>query len=445
MTPEIGAHVVTLVGLDGAEHPLLAESQPMTIRTASLDSGMVVVTEAMSDVASASVGFWVGTGGRDEPDGEAGASHFLEHLLFKGTESRSARNIAEAVDAVGGEMNAFTTREYTGFYVRLLADKLDLGLDVLCDIMSRPALRPGEVDAERHVILEEILMHADEPDDLVHELSSESLFPGHPLGRDVLGDEASVCAMGPDQIRAFFDHHYRPGNMVVSVAGHLDHDLVVEGLASRLPETGGGQRPVRVEPSSELRPLVVDSRPTEQAHLVVAMRSPGRDNAMRHALDVVNHVLGGGLSSRLFQEIRERRGLAYSVFSDRVAYDDCGALSVYVGTAPGKVPEVLSLLREELDRMVADGITPAELALAKGYLRAQSLLALEDSAARMSRIGRSQLLHGEVLVVEELVARMEAVTLEDVHRAADLVLGGSRTLAVVGPFSVEDLDEIQVG
>jgi predicted Zn-dependent peptidase len=440
VTPVIGVPVATPAALGGAEHPLLTEGNSMSIRTAYLDSGLVVVTEAMSDVASVSVGFWVGTGGRDEPDDEAGASHFLEHLLFKGTESRSARDIAEAVDAVGGEMNAFTTREYTGFYVRLLADELDLGLDVLCDIMSRPALRPPEVDAERHVILEEILMHADEPDDLVHELSSESLFPGHPLGRDVLGDEASVCAMEPDQIREFFENHYRPGNMVVSVAGRLDHDRVVEGLAARLPETGGGRRPVRVAPSSEVRALVVDSRSTEQAHLVVAMRSPRREDPMRHALDVVNHVLGGGLSSRLFQEIRERRGLAYSVFSDRVAYDDCGALSVYVGTAPGKVSEVLGLLREELDRMAADGVTVAELALAKGYLRAQSLLALEDSAARMSRIGRSQLLHGEVLAVEELVARMEAVTLEDVHQAAGLVLGGSRTLAVVGPFGTEDFE-----
>lgn len=394
----------------------------------------------MGEVASVSVGFWVGTGGRDEPDSEAGASHFLEHLLFKGTPTRSAREIAEAVDAVGGEMNAFTTREYTAFYVRLLAADLELGLDVLCDIMSQPALRPSEVDAERQVILEEILMHADEPDDLVHELSSESLFPGHPLGRDVLGTEASVCAMDPDDIRAFFDHHYRPANMVVSVAGHLDHDLVVDALARRLPGQVGGQRPQREAPIGEPRPLVVDSRPTEQAHLVMATRSPARDHRLRHALDVVNHTLGGGLSSRLFQEIRERRGLAYSVFSDRVAYDDSGAMSVYVGTAPGKVAEVLELVRAEIDRMADKGVTEAELALAKGYLRAQTLLALEDSAARMSRIGRSQLVHGEVLAVEDLLARMDAVSIDDVGEAAGLVLGGPRSLAVVGPFAEADFE-----
>lgn len=411
----------------------------MSIDTAILDTGLVVVTEAMRDASSMCVGFWVGTGGRDEGSSEAGASHFLEHLLFKGTAGRSARDIAESVDAVGGEMNAFTTREYTAFYVRLLAEAADLGLDVLCDIMSAPAFRPAEVDAERQVILEEILMHADEPDDLVHELSSESLFPGHSLGRDVLGDPSSVSAMSPEQIREFFEHHYRPANMVVSVAGCLDHHAVVEGLAKRLPRGRGGRRPLRVAPSGEVRPLVVHSTPTEQAHLVVAMRSPGRDDRARHALDVLNHVLGGGLSSRLFQEIRERRGLAYSVFSDRVTYEECGALSVYVGTAPGKVHEVLAILRDQLDRMATEGITAAELALAKGYLRAQSLLSLEDSSARMSRIGRSQLLHGEVLAVEKLVARVEAVTLADVAEVAATVLGGVRTLAVVGPLGEDDL------
>lgn len=288
-------------------------------------------------------------------------------------------------------------------------------------------------------------MHADEPDDLAHELSSESLFPGHPLGREVLGTDASVCAMGAPAIRSFFERHYLPGNMVVSAAGRLHHTQVVDGLARRFSAVGGGTRPVRQAPSGEARALVVEHRDTEQAHLVVAMRSPGRGHPLRHALDVVNHVLGGGLSSRLFQEIRERRGLAYSVFSDRVVYDDAGALSVYVGTAPGKVPEVLGLLRDELDAMTADGVTEAELAVAKGYLRAQSLLALDDSASRMSRIGRSQLVHGEVLAIDELLARVAAVSMDDVREAARLVLGGPRALAVVGPFTEADFDSSQIG
>ncbi|MGH9062806.1 MAG: M16 family metallopeptidase [Acidimicrobiales bacterium] len=415
------------------------------IRTDGLAGGITLVTEAMGDVASACVGFWVGTGGRDEAPEAAGASHFLEHVLFKGTPTWSARAIAEAVDAVGGEMNAFTAREYTGFYVRLLAHDLDLGLDILCDIMSAPALRPEEVDAERQVILEEILMHADEPADLVHETSAAALFPGHPLGRDVLGTETSVGAMGVDDIRAFFDHHYRPANMVVSVAGRIDHDSVAEGLARRLAGRAGGERPVREPPGEDLGPLVVTSRPTEQAHLVVAVRGPARHDKLRFPLDVLNHVLGGGLSSRLFQEIREQRGLAYSVYSDRVAYDDAGVLSVYVGTAPAKVHEVLALVRDELDELVSDGVTEAELGVAKGYLRAQTLLALEDSGARMSRIGRSQLVHGEVLSVDELVARVEAVTLDDVLVAARQVLGGPRSLAVVGPFGEADFDPDMVG
>jgi len=410
------------------------------IRTDRLPSGLTLVTESMAEARSVCIGFWVGTGSRDESDDLAGASHFLEHLLFKGTDTRSATAIAEAVDEVGGDFNAFTTKEYTSFYIRLLAEHVELGLDILSDIMWRPALRGTDLDAERQVIMDEILMHADEPADEAAEQSSALLFPGHPLGREVLGTEASVDAMTPDRIRAFFESHYLPGNMVVAVAGDLDHGQVADGLMARVGPALGGATPERRSPSDAVEPLRVTRRSTEQAHVVLATRSVDRNDPSRYALAVLNHVLGGGLSSRLFQEIRERRGLAYSVWSERVAYHDAGFLSVGLGTAPEHVPEVLRIVTDQLAALGADGVTDRELAIAKGNLRAETLLACEDSGARMSRLGAGQLLHGEVLTVDEVLARVEAVTSEDVHAAARAVAGAPRTLSVVGPFDESEFD-----
>ncbi len=409
------------------------------IRTSQLACGLRLVTEAMPDVRSVTAGFWVGTGSRDEGPGEIGASHFLEHLLFKGTPTRTARAIAEAVDGVGGDMNAFTTKEYTAFYVRLLAEHLDLGLDVLCDIMWSPALRPDELEAERQVILEEILMHGDEPADLVYDRFAAALFPGHPLGREVLGTPDSVEAMATGDVRRFFGEHYRPVNIVAAAAGAVDHDQVAAGIEARFAGAAGGAPPRRTPPNGQREPSVVVSRSTEQAHLVVGVRGPDRHDQDRWPLAALDHVLGGGVSSRLFQEIRERRGLAYSVYSDRVAYEDTGLLAVYVGTTPSRVRDVLELVNVELDRLVADGITAHELDLARGHLRAETLLALEDSAARMSRIGRSLLLHHEVLTVDELLARIDAVTIDQVAAAARRVLGAPRTVVVLGPFGDGDL------
>ncbi len=410
------------------------------IRTETLPSGLALVTERMDDARSVCIGFWVGTGSRDEASGEAGASHFLEHLLFKGTAERSPSAIAEAVDEVGGDFNAFTTKEYTSFYIRLLAEHLPLGLDILSDIMWRPALRPTDLDAERLVILDEILMHADEPSDEAAEQSSAALFPGHPLGREVLGSHDSVAAMTVGRIREFFALHYRPGNIVVAVAGDLDHRAVAEGLEARFAGQAGGATPVRQPPGDEVEPLRVVRRATEQAHLVLASRSVNRTDPRRYALAVLNHVLGGGLSSRLFQEIRERRGLAYSVWSERVAYHDAGTLSVGMGTAPEHVPEVLDIVVSELAVLGTDGITERELAIAKGNLRAETLLACEDSGARMSRIGASLLLHGEILSIDEVLARVEALTLEEIHAAAKELVAAPRTLTVVGPFDGSDFD-----
>jgi len=406
------------------------------IESTTLDSGLTVVTERIPWVRSVSAGFWVGTGSRDEGEGLFGASHFLEHLLFKGTATRTARRIAEDIDAVGGDMNAFTTKEYTAFYLRVLDESLDLGLDILSDILWSPAFRAEEVEAERQVILEEILMRADEPADLVHEVFTEALFPDHPVGREVLGDEPSIEAMSRADIAAFHNHHYRPGNMVFAAAGNLEHAAIVEGIERRFAGPEGGSTPVRTPPTVAPQPLAVDPRPTEQVHVVTGMRGLHSHSDDRYALSVVNHVLGGGLSSRLFQKIREERGLAYSVYSYRSAMVDTGSLAVYAGTMPARVPEVLDLIRAELDDVASTGIAGRELEVAKGHLVGELALSLEDSAARMSRIGRSQLVHGTVLAVEEIVARISAVTLDDAARVAASVLGNERVLAVVGP--VED-------
>jgi predicted Zn-dependent peptidase len=411
------------------------------IQTSVLPSGIRLVTETMADVRSVAVAYWVGSGSRDEPDELSGASHFLEHLLFKGTATRSAAAIAESLDEVGGDCNAFTTKEYTTFYVRLLAEHLPLGLDIMSEIMWQPALRPSDVDAERTVILDEILMHADEPADLAAEQWQQSLFPEHPLGRDTLGTAGTVAALGADDIRRFFAHHYRPGNIVISVAGDCTHDAVAEDLERRFTGQRGGSAPERVAPVPGSTQLRVVRRPTEQAHVVYGMRSVSRFDERRWALAVLNHVLGGGLSSRLFQKVREERGLAYSVWSERAAFQDAGSLAVYVGTAPEHVDEVLRIVTGELELLAEHGITDRELAVAKGNLRAEMLLSGEDSGARMSRIGASMLLHGEVRTIDEVLARVDAVGRDDVLAQAQALVQSPRTLSAVGPFDEDAFDD----
>ena len=415
------------------------------VRSGVLANGIRLATEVMPDVQSVAIGFWVGTGSRDEPAERAGASHFLEHLLFKGTAQRSAAAIAEALDEVGGDCNAYTTKEYTSFYVRLLADHLPLGLEVLADIMEGPALRQADVDAERMVILDEILMHADEPADLAAEQAMAALFPSHPLGRDTLGTADSVQATTAGDVRAFFDQHYRPGNVVVSVAGDCDHDAVAAALEGRFGGRPGGSAPARSSPEDDPTPLVVVRRPTEQAHLVLALRSMSRHDDDRWALAVLNLVLGGGLSSRLFQKVREQRGLAYSIWSDRAAYDDAGCLTVSAGTAPEHVDEVLRIVGGELERLAEEGITERELVVARGNLRSETLLSCEDSGARMSRLGSAVLLHGRVWPVDEVLAHVDAVTLDDVRRVAAALVEAPRSLAAVGPFGAEDVDGAAIG
>jgi predicted Zn-dependent peptidase len=413
------------------------------IETSVLPCGIRLVTETMADVRSVAIAYWVGTGSRDEPGELAGASHFLEHLLFKGTERHSAAAIAEQLDEVGGDCNAFTTKEYTTFYVRLLSEHLPLGLDILSDIMWAPALRPDDIEAERTVILDEILMHADEPADLAGERWQAALFPGHALGRDTLGTASSVQRITRDDIRAFCDLHYRPSNMVVSVAGDCTHEAVAADLQQRFAGASGGVAPERTAPGPDTVALDVVRRSTEQAHLIYGTRSVSRFDERRWALGVLNHVLGGGLSSRLFQKVREQRGLAYSVWSERSAYQDSGSLAVVVGTAPEHVEEVLRIVGAEFELLAADGVTDRELAVAKGNLRAEMLLSGEDSGARMSRLGASMLLHGEVLPVDEVLARIDGIERADVLEVAAELARSPRTLTAVGPFDERDFESHQ--
>jgi predicted Zn-dependent peptidase len=334
-------------------------------------------------------------------------------------------------------MNAFTAREHTAYYTRLPAAELDFGLDLLTDVLSEPALREHEIDAEREVILEEILLSEDTPDDKVHTILYEALFPDHPLGREVLGSEESIEAMTRGQIAGFFGDHYRPANVVVAAAGDLEHDAVVAGVAPCLASVPPGDRPSRTAPVEPPEERVVVRKPTEQAHVALGWRCFDHYDDDRYALGVLNQVVGGGMASRLFQEVREERGLAYSVYSWTSSYVDAGVFSVYAGTSPSKVDEVLKVVDGELARIVEGGITEEEREVAVGYLVGSMVLGLEDSGSRMARLGRSLTTRGEVIPVDEHISRIHAVTLDDVDRVIERVLAQPRVLAAVGPFDAE--------
>ena len=406
-------------------------------RISTLDNGITVVTDSMPHARSVTTGVWVAVGGRDEAPGIAGASHFLEHLFFKGTETRSARDIAEAVDAVGGDLNAFTSREHTAFHTRLPSAHWRLGVELVGDILSAPALRPHDIDAEREVILEELWAALDTPDDRVHMLSMEALFPDHPLGREVLGDVDTVRAMGRDDIVEFFAEHYRPANLVVAAAGLVDHDEMCDAIAERLALPAGGVRPDRTAPRPDVIPLTTHVRDGEQVHLVVGWRGLPVDDDDRYALHVANQVLGGGSSSRLFQAIREERGLAYSVYSWVSSYSDAGLLAVYAGTSPGRSAELVRALDDELHDIVEGGITAEELRVAVGFLCGATELGLEDSGSRMARLGRMLLSTGSVVSIDEQLDRIRAVTVDEVDALLRRLLDGPRSVAAVGPVDAD--------
>ena len=411
------------------------------VRRTVLPGGLRVITEQLAGVRSASIGVWVGVGSRDESPTLHGCSHFLEHLLFKGTSERSALDISIALDAVGGEFNAFTAKEYTCFHARVLDEDLGLAVDVLGDMITSSLLSPEDVEAERDVILDEIAMHDDDPDDVVHNLFSEHAYGAQtPLGRPIAGTVGSIEALTRAQVARFYKRHYRPANMVVAAAGNLDHAEVVRQVRAAFGRRGwlqGDEPPVPPRPSGRrvrVHPGVVEAtRPFEQVNLVLGMEGVDRNDDRRFALGVLNTALGGGTSSRLFQEVRERRGLAYSVFSFATHHADSGLVGVSVGCLPTKLDDVLSVVRTELSRVAAHGISEEELVRGQGQLRGGLVLGLEDSGSRMSRIGKAELVHDELLGIDEVMDRIAGVTLDQVREVAAQVFGKPEILAVVGP------------
>jgi predicted Zn-dependent peptidase len=412
-----------------------------TIKRTVLPGGLRVITEQMAGVRSASVGVWVGVGSRDESTSLHGCSHFLEHLLFKGTRERSAMDISVALDAVGGEFNAFTAKEYTCFHARVLDSDLPLVVDVLGDMITSSVLTAEDVEAERNVILDEIAMHDDDPDDVVHNLfAAQAWGPSSPLGRTIAGTVDSIEAMTRQAVTRFYKRHYRAANIVVSAAGNVDHARVVRQVRTAFSRNGflagnevpvrprSAQRVVKVHPGS-----VSTERPLEQVNLVLGVNGLHRTDDRRFALGVLNTALGGGTSSRLFQEVREIRGLAYSVFSFASHHADAGLVGVSVGCLPGKVEEVLDTVRAELAKLGAEGLSPLELSRAQGQLRGGLVLGLEDSASRMSRLGKAELVYDELLTIDEVIDRINAVTLDQVRDLARELFSQPELLAVVGP------------
>lgn len=416
----------------------------MDFRETWLDGGIRVVTEAMPSVRSVALGFWFGIGSRDEDARELGAAHFLEHLLFKGTERRSAQQIAEELDAVGGEMNAFTSREYTCFYARVLDRDLPVAGDVLSDMLVRATNAAEDVESERRVVLEEINIHLDSPDELAHSDLAAAVFGDHPLACETLGTIDSITAMTREQLHAYYLQHYRPANLTVVAAGNLDHEAVVALVDGMLDDLGrpGGDHPRREPPAPAPGRVNLRHRPTEQAHVAVGGPGLARDDDRRYALRVLHTVLGGGMSSRLFQEIRERRGLAYSTYSYASSFTDSGIYGAYAGTTPARVDEVLKILRDELDGL-AGTVTPQEIERAKGTLKGALVLALEDTGSRMTRLGKMAATSSPLTGVDEAIRRVDEVDLDAVRAVASEVLSGPRSVAVVGPFEAGDAGRFQ--
>jgi len=446
------------------------------VRRSVLPGGLRVVTEYLPAVRSVALGIWVGVGSRDEDTSHAGATHYLEHLLFKGTAKRSALEISSVMDAVGGEMNAFTAKEYTCYYARVLDEDLPLAIDVLSDMVTGSLITERDVDAERGVVLEEIAMNEDDPSDSVHEAFTGQLFGDTPLGRPILGTVDSINTISRGQIYEHYVDRYTPPHLVVAAAGNLDHDTVVrqveQAFASAakdgplagmsptarparprvrpegaLPGPGGRSGPVGRGDTAGLwdgygpaagTGVKLVSRPIEQANLVLGCEGLSRNDDRRFALGVLNAALGGGMSSRLFHEVREKRGLAYSVYSFAGQYADTGMWGVYAGCLPSKADDVLKISSEEIAKIIDGGLTDAELARGKGQVRGSIVLGLEDPSSRMSRLGKSELVYPSLEPVDEVLTKIDAVTHDDIRAVATDILSRPKALAVVGPFDSEE-------
>lgn len=431
----------------GTTATLLTPEQGGLVCRTVLPGGLRVVSEHMPGVRSASVGIWVGVGSRDEADSLVGASHFLEHLLFKGTGTRTALDISAPLEAVGGEVNAFTSKEYTCYHAHVLDEDLPLAVDILADMVTSSTLATDDVEAERAVILEEIAMIDDDPDDVVHNLITERLWAGSPLARPIAGTADSIRSLTRAQVDDHYRRSYRPEAVVVAVAGNVEHaDLVQRvraqfGAAGWLADAVAQPQPARHYAGTSVaygRGAGLIARPTEQANLVLGLPGLPRSDNRRYAVGVLMTALGGGMSSRLFQEIREKRGLAYAVYSFATHYADSGMLGVYAGCAPGRVDDVLALCREQLVDVAARGLSDDEVTRGRGQLRGSIVLGLEDSGSRMSRIGKADLVHGELLSIDEVLARVAAVTPDEVRNLAAELLDATPALAVVGPFDDAD-------
>ncbi|MBT1002709.1 insulinase family protein [Paenarthrobacter sp. DKR-5] len=441
---------VVSLPLNGGNDPSLisGEAGGAVVRRSVLPGGVRVLTESMPGQRSATIGFWVGVGSRDEAPGQHGSTHFLEHLLFKGTKRRTALEIASAFDEVGGESNAATAKESTCYYARVLDTDLPMAIDVIADMVTSAVLDPDELEQERDVILEEIAMDSDDPTDVAHEKFVAAVLGEHPLGRPIGGTPDAIRAVSRDSVWAHYQRYYRPDELVITAAGGLDHDEVCAQVLDALRGAGWqmaeGASPVarRGTAPAEIRGTAgthVVKRPVEQANIILGCPSLVATDERRFVMSVLNAVLGGGMSSRLFQEIREKRGLVYSTYSFASAYADAGYFGMYAGCTPSKVKQVIALLAAELDKLAAEGITEDELGKAVGQLSGGIVLALEDTGSRMSRLGRSELVSGEFLDIDETLARIKAVTVEEVRELAAELAAAPRTVTVVGPFE-EDAD-----
>jgi predicted Zn-dependent peptidase len=405
---------------------------------AVLANGVRIVTEEIEHVRSISIGLWVGAGSRDEEEGYEGISHFIEHMFFKGTARRTARELAESLEAVGGQLNAFTTKEYTCYYVKVLDEDLDLAIDVLSDMYFASLFNEEEIEKEKKVVLEEIKMYEDTPDELIHDLFAEFVWNEHPLGRSILGTAESICSLNREKILHYMDKHYAPDNLVIAVAGKISTDKILQKLSSLFQNfRHGGRRVLQDVPVGQAVTSYVP-KDTEQTHLVIGVPGLGQNDEDLYTLHVINNILGGGLSSRLFQEIREQRGLVYSIYSYLSTFIDTGLFAIYAGTSPHNVREVLECILAEIGKMRREGISAQELERTKAQIKGNLYLGLESVSSRMSRLGKTELCYDRVLTPEDVVKKLEKVTVEDVLRVVRCLWQKEKiSLTMLGPSGHE--------
>jgi len=405
------------------------------ITKTTLPNGVRILTEEIPCFRSVAIGIWVPVGSRDEADEISGVSHFIEHLLFKGTSHRTAKQIAEALDAVGGQLNAFTTKEYTCYYARVLDEHFDLAADILVDMLFNSLFSPDDIERERNVIIEEIKMYEDTPDEMVHDVFAGAIWKGHALGRPIIGSAEAVASLSRDSILDFYTKHYRHGQVIVAAAGNINHDRVVDKLAPLFAQLNGSGFLRKLERPVPQQEVSCRQKDTEQVHVCVGTQGLRLDDDQLYVLQVINTVLGGGMSSRLFQEIREQRGLVYSVYSYHASYHDTGLFAIYAGLSKENVNLVLDLIARELGKIRTEGIGEEELRRAKDQLKGNFLLSLESVTARMSRLGKLEMYLGKIIPPEEVVQRIEEVTPEQVRSLAATLFRADRlAMATVGTW-----------